>query len=650
MILDLQISKDNGLITSLVSAYKPDQKEKDRLKEILADFVISKGLRDRPWAEFNDKTLIERQSEDQKTFNTYIEPKSTDPTEKWKSDAKRPIARNRIIAIAAHITKALIYPLVFAQNDQDEEDKGAGIVMRDLMEWASEMSNYVRTFFYAVIAALVNPAVIIHTEYAEHYKKIKEIDEKGGWKEKEILDETLSGFKDTVVPVDELFISDIYEHDIQKQGWLIWRRAIDWNIAYEKYGDKPNFKYVKRGLQVLFDEASDTFYEQFDENLRERLVEEIIYYNRTKDLQIVVLNGVMIDNPDQPNPRKDKLYPFGKSGYELVDEGKFFYYSSLAKNLFKDQEIINELYRMVIDAGKLQVAPPAVAYGSEAINSRIMIPNAITSFKNPEAKLEALNLGANINSGLSLIQLLEKSISESSQDVLQAGMSTPGQQTAFEISRLEQNAQIMLGMFAKMIGFLVRDFGYLRIGDIVQFITVGELEELVGGETKMKYKTILMPNKNIAGKNRTRKIVFNQEEITDMPRNERGEMLDWEGLRQEGGLDGDIELCKVNPQLFRKLKFNIIVRPEAITPPSDRLQTALNLELYDRAIQNPNSDKLSLYQDVLLGSYEKTRDNVDKYTLKPEEQMPPEVPQGQPSVLNKLFGKGKEQALNTAVA
>jgi hypothetical protein len=66
-----------------------------------------------------------------------------------------------------------------------------------------------------VIAALVNPAVIIHTEYAEVYRKIKEITSKDKWTEKEVLDELLSGFQDSIVPIDELFIGDIYEHDIQ---------------------------------------------------------------------------------------------------------------------------------------------------------------------------------------------------------------------------------------------------------------------------------------------------------------------------------------------------------------------------------------------------------------------------------------------------
>ena len=91
-----------------------------------------------------------------------------------------------------------------------------------------------------------------------------------------------------------------------------------------------NFKdYVRPGLQVVFDEGTDLFYQQFDEELRKNLVEEVIYYDRTQDLQLIMVNGVLLTDPDHPNPRLDKRYPFIKGGYELIDEGKFFYYFSI---------------------------------------------------------------------------------------------------------------------------------------------------------------------------------------------------------------------------------------------------------------------------------------------------------------------------------
>jgi hypothetical protein len=40
-----------------------------------------------------------------------------------------------------------------------------------------------------------------------------------------------------------------------------------------------------------------------------------------------------------------------------------------------------------------------------------------------------------------------------------------------------------------------------------------------------------------------------------------------------------------------------------------------NLEAYDRAMQSPVANQEALYKDLLLGSYEKTKDNPDKYII-----------------------------------
>ena len=649
MILEQEITRDKrGIPTAKVSQYKPSKKVKERIAQILTDFAHGYKLMKKPWPEFNDLSLIERQNLSQKSFNGYVPPKSSDPDENWKANVIRPIVRNRIISIAAHVTGALIYPQIFAQNDRDDEDKDAASVMRDLMEWAGEESNYPKTFLYAVIAALVNPASIIYTEYAEHYRTVKEVDEGGTWKEKPMLDEEYSGFQDTLVPCDELFIGDIYEHDIQRQPFVIWRKAIDYSQAVAKYGDNTDFvKYVHAGVQVMFDSASETFYEQEDSKLTNRLVEEVIYWNRTADLQIVMVNGVMLTDPDQPNPRKDKRVPLLKFGYELFDEGKFFYYRSLAQKTQKDEEVVNELYRDVINASKMKIKPPVAFFGAEAFNASITTPGTVTTFEDPNVKFQKIDAGQDMNAGLAALQKVEASISESSQDVLQSGQSNQGSQTAFEISRLEQNARIMLGLFAKMIGFGVRDYGMLRVSDIIQFLTVGEVQELTGGDTKLKYKSFLIPEKNVGGKKKTRKIELNAELPTEISDEERLEM-GYGILDEEGGMDSDKEIYKVNPALFRELKFKVTIRPDIVTPPSDALKKALNIELYDRAIMSPYADQEQLYRDLLLGSYDGARDNTDKY-VKEEQMMQPMQSQGQsPEVLNKLFGVGKNKTLNMA--
>lgn len=627
MIIELTQQLDEKLQKKLVrqSEYNPSKKVKDRIQQIVKDYQVAYQIRQKPYTEFNNMSLIERMNLDQQSFNQYVEAQSMDPDEAWRSTAFRPIVRNKIITIAAHVTAAIMYPKVYAQNENDDEDRASAEVMRDLMEWAGEQSRYDRTFVYAVIGALVNPATIIHTEFAEKMRDIKEMKEDGSWTIKEVLDEVFSGFINSVVPVDELYIANPYEHDIQKQPFLLWRRVIDYSTARTKYGHMDNFKYVKPGVQFLYSDARDTFYEEWDQDLNQRLVEEIIYYNRSGDLQLALLNGaIMEDDPDSPNPRKDKMYPFSKSGYELIDDGKFFYYKSLAFKLAPDEQVLNTAYRMVADGTFLQVMPPAVVYGNEEINSSVIVPGRVTTIdntENPNASFQTLSTNNNLTAGYNLLEKVEGSINESSADILQSGQAGGGDQTAFEISRLEQNARVMLGLFAKMIGFLVEDFGKLRMNDILQFLTIGDVEQIESPNGLLKFRTFLLPDRMVDGKNKTKKIKFDMDMPDDFTTEEDEMEMSKKIYLEEKSLGDKTKIYRVNPTLFRNLKFRCVVKPEALYPKSDALTKALNLEAYGLAIANPMANAEAVTRDLLFGSFDKTKDDPDKYMAQPQAGM-----------------------------
>ena len=608
MYLSIQVMRDKkGLPVSPVSLYQPEEKEKKVNEMIRQDFETAYQVHTKPYRELNDLSLIQRQSKDQQSFNSYVPPKSNDPDNSWHSNAIRPIVRNRLMSIVAHLTANLVYPQVFAQNKNDENDKESASVMRDLMEWAGEQADYVKTFFYAVIAACVNPASIIHTEYVKKYRTVKEIDEKGKWTEKEIENELFSGFKDSIVPVDEIFFSNIYEQDLQKQPFIIWTRILDYSLAQQKYDNNEKFKkYVKPGVVNVFDTQAGQFYEVRDENLTDRQVREVIYYNRALDLQLINVNGVLLTDPEQPNPRQDKKYPFVKFGYELVDEGRFAYYYSLVRKMSKDEEIVNTLYRMIIDGTYLQLMPPTVVFGNETINASVVAPGTVTTLSE-NSKIQKLDIGGNLSAGLSVIQKVEASISESSNDVLQSGQAEKGVQTAYEISRLEQNARLMLGNFSKMIGFMVKELGELRISDILQYLTVGEITDIASDAGRLKFKTLFVESRG-SEKKRTKKLIFQPDlEVTDPL------MASYDVLEEEGGLNSDLEIYKINPKLFRERKFKIKVSPDTVTPPSDILQKVLNLELYDRAIASPYINHEAITKALLLGSYDATKDSPEEF-------------------------------------
>ena len=622
------------------SNYLPTDDERDARQMIVTDFTKGNITLNKPRREFNDLSLLSRLVVDQMAFNTYQpndgDALEADETNGWKSRAMRPVVRNKCISIAAHATANIIFPKIYAENEQSDADEDAATVMSDLMESAAEQSGYEFANLESILTALWSPASIVYTGYNEVYRKVKrEKGEDGKWIINTVIDEEESGFNQCVIPVDQLYIENFYEHDIQKQGWLILRRVQSYSQMQSKYANYDNFKFVRPGVQLVYNDANQKFYEVYDANMRQDFCEEIIYWNRSRDLMLIMVNGVLLTDADNPNPRIDKLYPFIKFGYEFMDEGKCFYYKSLAFKMKQDANIINSLYPMIIDGTFLNIMPPMFSTGGDMISSDVIIPGAVTTLNDPNSKLSPISINnqGTIQSSLSVLQTVEGSLNESSEKEMfaQGGKS----QTAYEISKREQERNMELGLFIQMIASYVRQFGRLRIGDIIQYLTVPDADE-IAGTGELVYKTFLMHDKHSDGKNIKRKIVFDPTLPSKKMKHDEYLKYSYDILEEQGD---DMELYKVNPELFRKLKFSLTITPDVMQPKSDNFERALKLEEYDRAIANPIIDLEAATKDFLLSAYPKSKKDVMKY-IKKQESMPqmPQIPQQQPASAQQMSG------------
>lgn len=596
-----------------ISSYQPSLAVRELTSLVKEDYRTGHEIMHRSFREFNDKSVLKRMDLDQKAFNSYVEPQSQNPDESWRYNGVRPLTRNKIISIAAHVTASLIYPNVFAQNSNSKDDKVAAEVMRDLIEWNVRNSDYESTFLFGVISALTNPAIILEQRFATAMQKVK-FKIENGYREEEILDDIDTGFRTLIVPVDELFISNAYEYNIQKQKALIRRKYISYEEAAARYSDHLNFKYVQPGIKTLYDDDNNTFYDLRDDELDAYEVEEAIYYNRSQDLEVPFLNGIYHGEENvngNPMSHRDYAnrpkYPFAKSGYEPIDERRFFYYKSAVFKLANEQDVIDRMWRMAMDGTFLSVMPPVAVSGDEQINSSVIFPGMVTGFSK-DTKVDPLRVSEPSQS-FNAIQAIEASATESSQDPLRQGVQSQGSQTAYEVAKLEQNARIQLGLFGKMISSLVKDVGYLMVDDIIHHQTIAHIDETT---SNLNYQSFLLPDQTVNGKNVSKSIIFSDEFFGKDPTIEDAFKL----LKEEGGPDGDSKIYKVNPHKFAKLRFSLYVDPDVLLPQNEAFEKAMNLEAYDRMIKDPYTNKRAVSQDFLVETFAKG--NSDRYLLSSE--------------------------------
>jgi len=637
---------------AMPSIYQPDEEERKVREMIINSFTWADITMRKPRREYNDMSTLTRMMYDQMAFNIYQpnngQPSMGDPSQSWKSNAMRPVVRNKVISIAAHATAKLIFPKVFAYNEQSEEQEKAAMVMRDLIEWASEQNNYDKMSLFAVINACVNPASIMHVEYADAYRTIKTEKVDGKWQTKEIKDETNSGFQLTPVPVDELFIGDFYIEDIQKQPFLIWRRVQTYAMMKAKYGKAKHFNCVKPGIQVIYNDANTSFYDVYDSNLRGSLCEEVIFYSKSLDLQIPMCNGILMTDPDEPNPRVDKNYPFVKFFYEPFDEGRAFYGKSLAFKMQPDADIINTLYPMIIDGTFLNIFNPLIISGEEAIGSDVMIPGAATTLINPESTVTPLRVAQDIRQGMDTLSRVEDSINQSTEAPLNVGSRA----TAFQISKVDQEKQTLIGLFITMIGDYVKQYGNLLKSDICQYITIPEVNKIID-DGELIYKTIIVHDKQTDSGKVNKSIKFDFSSPSKALSDDEELNASYDVLESQGGEDSKNTICRVNPKLFRELKYQVAVSPDILAPMSDDLERAYGLELFDRAIQGPklgvNVDMEQVFKDFLFKLYPKSAKDVNKY-FKEEQIQDPNLPQMNPQEGQPITGTQDKAGITSGPA
>lgn len=602
------------------SDYKPSKEELEMRAQIIKDFTLGYVTMYTPRVEFNDLCVLDRMQVDQMGWNTY-QPNNGgamegDELNAWRSRAMKPVIRNKCISIAAHATARLIFPKVFAYDELSDAQSDAAQVMRDLMEWTADQANYANTSLHAVVTALTDPASIVYTEYGEVKRKVKRPNEKGKYKTEEILDETLSGFKDEMVPVDELFIENFFENDIQKQGWLIRRKVFGYALAEAKYKNAyENFKYVTPGVQLVYNDANQSFYQVYDTNMRPYDVEEVTYWNRNQDVKIIMVNGVMLTEYDNPNSRIDKKYPFVKFGYELINN-RCFYYKSLAFKLMQDANIVNSLYPMIIDGTYLNIFPAMLQLGGEMIGSDVIVPGAVTNLSDPNADLRVIQSSTanGLNAGMNTLLKVDESINQSAETPISGADNQPGGTTAYEISRIEQNSATVLGLFIKMISNYVKGYGQLRMGDILQYLTILDADKITD-KAELVYKTFLLHNKQSEGKVKSRKIQFTGG-LPEEPMSEQQDLQQsYDILKEQGGVDSNVELYKVNPEKFRNLTYMLTIDADVLNPRSEDLERAYDLETYDRMIMNPIADQEEAFR-LLLSTNPKTKKDPDKFVSK----------------------------------
>lgn len=603
--------------------YEPGEKDYDALQHVYSRLYKMQHIRDRNYNYFNDRNLISFIDDSTKRWNGYVPPRD-DLTEDWQARVFVNLTRDTVINFLSQVAVNQPKAVIKVRNRKGYDDSKRAYILTKFLEYSRQKEDGERKFFNCALEMTVKGTVIAYEGFRKTKRKVEEIDYtdvitgKVESKEKSIID-----YNDcwrSIVPLEDFYVGNIWQSDMQMQPDVIWKSIIRKVEAKIEFGKYPNWKYVKAGAYTSLVEQLPFFKNVQYAELESDHVEIIRYYNRFKDKMIIVANGVILYNGCIPFTHKK--YPFTVGRFEpfAVD---FFYGNSLPNKIATDNDILNTLWSMMLDQTILSIHKPVLTDDPDEIEDTVLVPGLVKKVNNKDSYRILSELQGPDSSHFNMLQLAQNFGKEHSgfQGGGSATTSKGGKVTARQALLQEEQKRQALSLNTKQIEFFECDCAKLRVANILQFYTIPEKNKDITGEDD-------------AMKNFMRVIRIDDTELTDgsygtsvvkIANNDKNlptpEQIDVEETM--GEIQGqNVEVKVVTPDYIRNVEFDVSIEAESSYMQKHSLEQAMGTEFYQLMLANPLANQMENIREVVK-LYDK---DPDKFIQQQGQGMPQGMP------------------------
>jgi len=353
--------------------------------------------------------------------------------------------------------------------------------------------------------------VIVYEGYLRQVQKTKipqEFDSTTGeikYKEEErvIFDDCYQ----EVVPLEDFFITNIREPDIQKQPKVIWRKITSKEEAEAEFAHYKKWEYVRPGKYAVWPDM-EPFYKDVEvTELQKDQVEILRYYERMKNRHIIMINGIILY--DGPIPFKDGKYPFAKTVNEPLGID-FFYGSGHPNKYLGEQDLINTFLNAMAD----KTVASAVTTGLSSDLDDLIDDDIVEMGKWRKVgdieKWKYLESPSVSAGEFNMFQLVMNLAGQSGNtDAGQTSTPRGGKVNSKQIMMKQQELMQKLSYNMNFLEDLERDRTELRISHILQFYSIPKIAKITGKNgkelEKLTYRDIQLNNTRLSnGKSGTR--------------------------------------------------------------------------------------------------------------------------------------------------
>lgn len=619
--------------------YQPSEKEQEIISGVWSQWQKANDQRQQTYRYFNDRSLIEYVNDSVDRFNGYIEPR-LDPVADWGAKVFNNVTRSKTVAIIANITAERVRAEFFPQDQQSPDDMRAAQLIKHVEDYTYYKNKDDQQQFFTTLEAAVKGTAIGYEGYKLDKRKIKEIqDFNPETGEVKFKDSEITDWDDVYgenIPLFDFYPGNIWEREMQKQPFVIWRTVLDEDVfkaEFEKYrnADKVRTQQALMGEDTNVDRSKLSTTDvngvtaYVSEGVADDMIEVIRYFNKWTDEFHIIANGVLLTKVNSPLPWDHKSYPFWSTIFEPFAED-FFYGKSVPDKMRSNQDVLNTLYRMMLDQSFLSINPPILTQGVENIRDEGLYPGRRIAMDDvPNTKI--MEIPGPQPAHFQIIKMVEENLKKESLDDPSSGISG-SRVSAFEVGVSKEAAQKLLSLFLRCLEWGVRDKTELRVKNILQFYRLPKYGE-VDPSGMEAYRRVVIDETTLVDGTKGRQVIQMAPSRDMMPPS----AMITEAEMEYGKQGENVAFSFMTTELLKNLDLKIKIVPNSSLKMSEALKRALELDYQAKVTQ--------LYPDM-LNREEAFREFNEAFDKDPQKMMmsagaptpmqgiPPESPVGAP--------------------
>lgn len=630
--------------------FEPTESEHEAILEVYLAFQSMQKIRDKSYYYFNgSRNLIEFIDDSAKRFNGYIPPRD-DLTMDWQARCFVNITRDLTISFLSKVALTRPRAKFKATDTNGYQDTMRAHILEKLYDYSQAKELGDSKFFFSALEATTKGTVIAYEGYRKIKRKVQEMSKYDPTTGKFTAEEkTIVDYDDCykeIVPLEDFYISDIFQPDIQLQDKVIWRSVMKKSAAQTEFSKFKNWDSVKPGSYATNQEQSPFFKNQNYNDLDADQVEILRYYQKSKDKHVILANGIPIYIG--AFPFRHKRLPFARGIFEPFSTD-FFYGNSLPNKIATQQDVLNTLWNMGLDQTWLNISKPIFTSDPDADEAQDIViqPGRINKVTDINA-WKTFDFGALDSSFFNMLNLSQKFTSDNAGNPSGGGGAQTqrgGKVTARQAMLKEEEARQVLGLSAKMLENYDCECANLRVKNILQFYPLSKIEDL-GGDP-MEYKKLF-----------SRVIRLPDTELTDgtygttvvkIAKNKQALPTEQDITTEEemGKLQGsNVEIFAVTPDYIRNVDVDVQIVPRSSFQQNKSIEQALGIEFYQMMQSNQLVNQLENTRDAIK-LYDKDPDRFLKQEVPNPEASGAQQPQGAqlPQVTAQVAGQGQRKGL-----